>query len=66
MKVNAFELGLLNFLKAMAPVAGTLFIHNQRSVAIFNASDGLFGAVVDHMNEQQAAEQAKAPAEVAK
>ena len=62
--MNSFEAGLLQFLKAVAPMAQTLFIHNQRSIAIFNASDELFSAAVDQATAQQAQKSAQVPAQV--
>ena len=59
--MNSFESGLLQFLAAVAPTIGTLFIHNQKSVAIFNASDALFQGVVQHITTQQAVAPTAAP-----
>ena len=51
--MNAFESGLLKFLAAIAPTVGTLFIHNAKSVAIFNISDELFSGIVAQVTAQQ-------------
>jgi len=43
---------LLKFVQVAAPTVQNLFIHNQRSIAIFNASDALFNGVVDVLTTQ--------------
>ena len=48
-----WEAFLLKFVEAAAPIVENLFIHNQRSVAIFNASDELFNGVVETMMTAQ-------------
>lgn len=52
--MKPWELFLLKFVQASAPTVENLFIHNQKSIAIFNASDGLFNGVVDAMTPQAA------------
>lgn len=47
--MKPWELFLLRFVQAAAPTVENLFIHNQKSIAIFNASDNLFNGVVDAM-----------------
>jgi hypothetical protein len=47
------EAFLLKFVEAAAPIVENLFIHNQRSIAIWNASDELFKGVVETMTAQQ-------------
>ncbi len=47
--MNSWEKALLQFLAVGLSTAGTLFVHNQKSVAIFNASDELFNGVVAQM-----------------
>ena len=59
--MNAFEEGLLKFLQAAAPTIGTLFIHNSKSVAIFNASDAFFSAAVDQATANAQTQAAATP-----
>ncbi len=54
--MNNFERGLLSFLAAVAPTIETLFIHSNRSIAIFNASDALFAGVVAQQTQQAPAQ----------
>jgi len=51
--MSDWESFILKFVQAAAPLAESLFIHNPKSIAIFNASDGLFNGVVDVMTQQQ-------------
>lgn len=49
--MNNFEKFLLGFAKAMvavAPSVAPIFIHSNSGVLIFNASEALTGAFVDH------------------
>lgn len=55
--MNSWESFLLKFVQAAAPTVENLFIHNQKSIAVFNASDTLFSGVVDVMTTQQTAQQ---------
>ena len=50
--MNPWEMLLLKFVQVAAPTVQNLFIHNQRSIAIFNASDALFNGVVDVLTTQ--------------
>ena len=59
--MKPWEMFLLKFVQATAPTIENLFIHNQSSVAIFNASDNLFNGVVDAMTQQQANGAAQTP-----
>ena len=47
--MKPWEMFLLKFVQAAAPSVENLFIHNQKSIAIFNTSDALFNGVVDAM-----------------
>jgi hypothetical protein len=60
--MKPWEIFLLKFVQAAAPLAENLFIHNGRSIAIFNASDALFNGVVDTMTATPAAAPAPTPA----
>ncbi len=44
--MNPWERFILQFIQAVAPTVENLFIHNQRSIAIFNTSDTLFNGIV--------------------
>lgn len=64
--MKPWEIFLLKFIQAAAPTVETLFIHNQRSIAIFNASDALFNGVTDALTPQSAALAATTTADTAK
>jgi hypothetical protein len=51
--MNNWETFLLKFIQVVAPAVENLFIHNQKSLAVFNASDAVFNGVVDIMTAQQ-------------
>lgn len=53
--MTSWEQLLLQFVQAAAPTVENLFIHNPRSIAIFNATDELFSGVVSTMKEAQTA-----------
>lgn len=53
--MTSWEQLLLQFVQAAAPTVENLFIHNPKSIAIFNATDELFSGVVSTMQAQQAA-----------
>ena len=53
--MKSWEIFLLKFVQAAAPLGATIFIHNKQSqgAAIFNASDELFNGTVDALTPQQ-------------
>lgn len=55
--MKSWELFILKFIQAAAPLGASLFIHNTKSMAVFNASDELFNGAVDAMTQQQAVQQ---------
>jgi hypothetical protein len=61
-KMNAFEEGILAFVIAALPATETLFIHNQKSMAIFGAGDELATGLIAAATSSPAS----APASVVK
>ena len=49
MKLTAWEKMLLQFVAAALPTVENLFIHNAKSIAIFNASENVFNGVVQQL-----------------